>query len=371
MTLDNYIMESEINDATVGDIYVEQALAEMEVAYALASSYTKDAMFVEYLAEMEGIDIYQEGFFQEADGDDDGRFARFKNKLKDIGSGIGDKAKDFGGKVKEAPGKVWEFLKKVASAIATAASNMFHFVTEKSIKTCIKKLEASGKESNLSVPKHLKTAVDVVLKNTNNFLKDIDDMATRVSPGFTNAIEDPGLSNLKKITESKETVVMTTDELLVIFKKLDSADVTKQIKGAIKKAKEIVKQCEDQRKKDAKTLDKWKDRREFNKEVHGDNKNALKEIKERGAAIIKAYSQTIRDYRTLANKILKQENVYSKASKAYNKKTGKQRMEDQSRVPGENLSGIPAEKDWENATEPTDISYNTRKGIKPAEIYSN
>jgi hypothetical protein len=196
-------------------------------------------------------------------------------------------------------------------------------------------------------------------------------MATRVSPGFTNAIEDPGLSNLKKITESKETVVMTTDELLVIFKKLDSADVTKQIKGAIKKAKEIVKQCEDQRKKDAKTLDKWKDRREFNKEVHGDNKNALKEIKERGAAIIKAYSQTIRDYRTLANKILKQENVYSKASKAYNKKTGKQRMEDQSRVPGENLSGIPAEKDWENATEPTDISYNTRKGIKPAEIYSN
>lgn len=370
MTLDNYIMESEINDATVGDIYVEQALAEMEVAYALASSYTKDAMFVEYMAEMEGIDIYQEGFFQEADGDDDGRFAKFKNKLKDIGSGIGDKAKDFGGKVKEAPGKVWEFLKKVASAIATAASNLFHFVTEKSLKTCIKRLEASGKESNLSVPKHLKTAVDVVLKNTKNFLEDINSLATRVSPGWTNTIEDPELSNLKKITESKETVVMTTDELLVIFKKLDSAEVTKQIKGAIKKAKEIVKQCEDQRKKDAKTYDKWKDRREFNKELHGNNKNALKEIKERGAAIIKAYSQTIRDYRTLANKILKQENIYSKAEKAYNKKTGNQRMMDASRVPGADLSGEPAEKSYENATEPDNISYNTKKGVRIPNIYN-
>lgn len=349
MTLDNYIMESEINDATVGDIYVEQALAEMEVSYALASSYTKDAMFVEYMAEMEGIDIYQEGFFQEAD--DDGRFAKFKNKLKDIGSGVGDKAKDFGGKVKEAPGRVWDFIKKVASAIATAASNMFHFVTEKSLKTCIKKLEASNKESNLSVKKHLKTAVDVVLKNTENFLKDIDSLAARVSPGYTNSIEDPDLSNLKKITESKENVVMTTDELLVIFKKLDSAEVGKQIKGAIKKAKEIVKQCEDQRKKDAKTYDKWKDRREFNKELHGDNKNTLKEIKERGAAIIKAYSQTIRDYRNLANKILKQENIYSKASKVYNKKTGQQRMKDQSRVPGEDVSGEGPDKDWANDTE--------------------
>ena len=361
MTLDNYIMESEINDATVGDIYVEQALAEMEVAYALASSYTKDAMFVEYMAEMNGVDIYQEGFFQEAD--DDGKLAGFKNKLKDIGSGIGDKAKDFGSKIKEAPGRVLEFLKKVASAIATAASNLFHFVTEKSIKTCIKKLEASNKESKLSVPKHLKTAVDVVLKNTNQFLEDIDDLAVRVSPGWTKTIEDPELSKLKEITVSKENVIMTTDELLVIFKKLDSAEVSKQIKGAIKKAKEIVKQCEDQRKKDAKSIDKWKDRREFNKELHANSKNALKEIKERGAAIIKAYSQTIRDYRTLANQILKKENVYSKAEKAYNKKTGKLRMQDNSLVPGEDLSGTPAERSWENSPDLPKSNYNTKKGV--------
>ena len=32
ITLENYIMESEINDSTVGDIYVEQAMAELEVA---------------------------------------------------------------------------------------------------------------------------------------------------------------------------------------------------------------------------------------------------------------------------------------------------------------------------------------------------
>lgn len=363
MTLDNYIMESEINDATVGDIYVEQALAEMEVAYALASSYTKDAMFVEYMAELYGVDVIQEGYYQEADDDE-------KVPFKERMAKLGERAKDFGGKVKEAPGKVWEFIKKVASAIATAASNLFHFVTEKSLKTCIKRLEASGKESNLSVPKHLKSAVDVVLKNTNNFLKDIDDLAVRVSPGYTNTIEDPELSNLEKITESKETVVMTTDELLVIFKKLDSAEVGKQIKGAIKKAKEIVKQCEDQRKKDAKSIDKWKDRREFNKELHGNNKNALKEIKERGALIIKAYSQTIRDYRALANKILKQENVYSKAAKAYNKRTGKQRMMDASRVPGEDFSGKGPDKDWKNPTEPDDVSYNTNKGVKIPNIYN-
>lgn len=362
LTLENYIMESEINDATVGDIYVEQALAEMEVAYALAAACTKDAMFVEYMAEMEGLDIYQEGFFQEAD--DDGKFAGFKNKLKDIGSGIGDKAKDLGGKVKEAPGKIWEFIKKVASAIATAASNMFHFVTEKSLKTCIKKLEESGKESKLSVPKHLKTAVDVVIKNTNQFLADIDDLATRVTPGWTNVIRNTELSKLKEITESKEKVVMTTDELLKIFKKLDGAEVPKQIKEAIKKAKEIVKQCEDQRKKDAKTYDKWKERREFNKDLHGANKNILKEIKERGAAIVKAYSQTIRDYRNLANQILKKENVYSKAEKAYNKKIGKTKMQDDSLVPGENLSGEKAERDWQNEPKLSNSAYNTKNGVK-------
>ena len=60
--LDNYISESVSEGVSVGDIYVEQALAQLNVAYSLVASYAKDVAYVEYMAEMNGVDIYQEGF---------------------------------------------------------------------------------------------------------------------------------------------------------------------------------------------------------------------------------------------------------------------------------------------------------------------
>jgi hypothetical protein len=54
MRLENYIMEQDINTASVADIFVEQAQAELDVALALLNANIKEATFQEFA-------VYQEG----------------------------------------------------------------------------------------------------------------------------------------------------------------------------------------------------------------------------------------------------------------------------------------------------------------------
>ena len=54
MRLENYIMEQDINTASVADIFVEQAQAELDVALALLDANVKEATFQEFA-------VYQEG----------------------------------------------------------------------------------------------------------------------------------------------------------------------------------------------------------------------------------------------------------------------------------------------------------------------
>ena len=51
MRLENYIMEQDINTATVADIFVEQAQAEMNVIASIVESYTKDVTMEQFIQE--------------------------------------------------------------------------------------------------------------------------------------------------------------------------------------------------------------------------------------------------------------------------------------------------------------------------------
>ena len=58
MRLENYIMEQDINTASVADIFVEQAQAEMNVIASIVESYTKDVYMDQF--------IVQEGTIKDA-----------------------------------------------------------------------------------------------------------------------------------------------------------------------------------------------------------------------------------------------------------------------------------------------------------------
>lgn len=51
MRLENYIMEQDINTASVADIFVEQAQAEMNVIASIVESYTKDVTMEQFIQE--------------------------------------------------------------------------------------------------------------------------------------------------------------------------------------------------------------------------------------------------------------------------------------------------------------------------------
>lgn len=82
MKLSNYIMEQDINDVSVMDIYSEQTLAEFNVASALADAYIKQTMMLEYAANIEDV---SEDFIQEAT---DGTKKKFPNIFKIVGKAI-------------------------------------------------------------------------------------------------------------------------------------------------------------------------------------------------------------------------------------------------------------------------------------------
>jgi hypothetical protein len=63
ITLENYVLEQEINDAQFSDVVLEQAIAEYNVAKALYDAYSKQDAIVEYV----GAENYEEAFVQEGE----------------------------------------------------------------------------------------------------------------------------------------------------------------------------------------------------------------------------------------------------------------------------------------------------------------
>lgn len=124
MKLSNYIMEQDINDVSVMDIYSEQTLAEFNVASALADAYIKQTMMLEYAANIEDV---SEDFIQEAT---DGTKKKFPNVFK----------------------AVWETLK---SAVKFIISKITGFFTKIKLKFQKKKIETAvvtvAKQENIPV----------------------------------------------------------------------------------------------------------------------------------------------------------------------------------------------------------------------------
>lgn len=334
ITLENYIMESDISDATVGDIYVEQALAEMEVAYALANSYMKDAMFVEYLAEAEGVDVevYQEALMTKARKEAYERYGSMPDKLKGMAykdeKAIkrAEKISSFKENLKEAPGRIWEFLKSAASAIATSITNFWHFITEKSLKACIKRLKELPGDKTHSISAYVKDSYKTVIRESKFFCSTLEAIASGREVGDTKLKEfkdnfTPYLMKRTRENSSVDSETVTTAELIQIFEELDSADTKNEIKAAIKKVKEVKATCDKQAKKFASgTKDK-----DVKKEYKGDrefSQETLKLIKETSKSLITAYANMIREYRALANKVLKVDKAAYKADKKYHDKLG-------------------------------------------------
>lgn len=314
MTLDNYIMESEINDATVGDIYVEQALAEMEVAYALASSYIKDSMYVEYLAEMNGMDVqtYMES------GDD---------------ADLSDK-KSIGERIKSGASAVGKFFKSIAVAILTALSNFWHFITEKSLKTCIKKLEQydTGKMWNLPVPQFRDN--EYILELSNKFCElvhtCVDSNSTRKSDfqEIYNQLMDPK-EHRKDLNETRyelkaNMIEISTADLREELIRWTNDDVKKRLSNAMKAYKSLIKYLDaDDKSRLDKKASSYKDDKRAYKIQEALNKQALRLVKETGKALTKAWANCLRDTRQVANKILKQEKEKFNATYKASKKNGR------------------------------------------------
>lgn len=335
LTLENYIMESEINDATVGDIYVEQALAEMEVAYALAATYTKDTMFVEYMSEMYGEDseIVQEGKLMTK-----GRKESYANsgsmpdELKEMvykdekRIKRNEKLGSLKERIKAAPGKAWEFIKSVAAAIATAVTNFWHFITEKSLKSCVKKLKELPGDKQHQISPYLKEAHKRMLMETKGFCDTLDDLVKARQTGDVRLKSyKPTAGYIYKATRensSVDSVTVSTSELIEIFERLASDDSKHEIKAAIKKVKDIQKLCDKQSKTYASNMDDKDARKKYKEENKAFNQETMKTIKEDAKAIVSAYSELIREYRSLANKVLKEDKAAYKADKKYHEKRG-------------------------------------------------
>jgi hypothetical protein len=288
----------------------------MEVAYALASSYAKDAMFVEYMAELYGVDVIQEGYFQEADDD--------KVSFKDKMANLGERAKNLGGKIKEAPGKALEFLKSVGKAILTALSNFWHFITERSLKTCIKKLHALPNELTFPVPVHLKTAVGELLKKTDDFADLVERVMSYKGKKVPNDYDrQETFTKHELIDRPNMKVDVSSEELVGILEELVGADVTGKVKELVKKYKKFIKDLEKASKDEIKAAEDKDQRKALNdkyKEYHKSWKGSLKNIKDRAKDIVSAYAQLIREFRTVANHVVKAETanmkMYSRRAKA-------------------------------------------------------
>lgn len=137
MKLSNYIMEQDINDVSVMDIYSEQALAEFNVASALADAYIKQTMMLEYAANIEDV---SEDFIQEAT---DGTKKKFPNVFKIVG-------------------------KAIVSAVMFVVRKIQEFFTKIKLKFTKNRLEKAVKESEKTGDEFLIPVREETLKKCEN-----------------------------------------------------------------------------------------------------------------------------------------------------------------------------------------------------------
>ena len=156
---------------------------------------------------------------------------------------------------------------------------------------------------------------DNFVKNMNNIIEDgTDKNVSFVKFDFEKRV--------KLLATDGNVVEKSASDCLNLFERLQNSEIPKRIKSTIKSFKQFIKDCDRVSKnqynnaEDRKAeKDNYKTRKKYNKET-------LKNVKAAGTVLIKAYNQLVRDYRELANHILKDERALMKAYK----KTGDKRI---------------------------------------------
>ena len=295
-TLDNYIAESVSEDVSVGDIYVEQALAQLNVAYSLVASYAKDVAYVEYMAEMNGVDIYQEGFFTESDkGDDDSDDEGDKGK-KEPG-----KLKKFGKSILSGPRKIWSFIKAAATAVATAATNLWRFITEKNLAKCAEKLRADESNKTYTVSSIFESSLGNIINITDNFANQIDSIISSLSQGKEYGEVTISAETFKFSASDLRTKQMSGPQLAVLIDRAIKADTKERLKRIIKKLKDSIDNVNKLDKEQFKNLEKgsyYKTNKYINAEVYKKCCDAAKVITD-------AYTAFLKDLKHISNQVLK------------------------------------------------------------------
>lgn len=120
MKLSNYIMEQEINTTSIDDIYVEQAVAELEVVSAVTEAYLKATTMMEYASYDTVCECFS--FIQEADA------AAAK---------------------KESSNKVAKFFKAIWEAITRAFKAFVNFFRKTNYKKLIENIRLNAEAIDL------------------------------------------------------------------------------------------------------------------------------------------------------------------------------------------------------------------------------
>lgn len=241
MKLSNYIMEQDINDVSVMDIYSEQAFAEFNVASALADAYIKQTMMLEYAANIEDV---SEDFIQEAT---DGTKKKFPNIFKIVGKAIVSA-------IMFAVRKVQEFFTKIKLKF-----------TKNRLEKAVKEGEKTGDEFLIPVREEtLKKCMDAYI-NFRTFVLNIGegnipyeistvhtgntsvgkqnliellDVYTKWAKNPTDAIGDNSLIEVNKLCESIRNRIKTIEQFdLQNLIKKDNEDYKKALEKAIAHAK--------------------------------------------------------------------------------------------------------------------------------------
>lgn len=171
MTIENFILEQEIGTSSVMDVFIEQAISEMEVACAIAQSYMKQEILLEYATDT-SASIYMEDEFSTgmAEGTDQGRDADWaKPSLK-------DRAKS---KFKNAGKTIKKVIAAAIKAVRLAFFSVYDFFNKVDFGTLRDKVKHANAENNrrdvqFPFPKEDWNAIeklDLVVTATSEFLE--------------------------------------------------------------------------------------------------------------------------------------------------------------------------------------------------------
>jgi hypothetical protein len=191
ITLENYVLEQEINDVTFIDAYAEQAIAEMNVISSLLDCYCKQELITEYTS----TDASEFGVFQE-----------------------GEKWDKFKAGASEKWNNVKEFFRKAVEAFIVAVQTVIAKLTKvptKTIKANIDKLRET-----------MDTDQNIAIRGVNTHFD--EDLAALCEAGGKIAAEmlDLKLStdNGSKMTSAKFQSLLTTIENVEKEYKISAGD---------------------------------------------------------------------------------------------------------------------------------------------------